>query len=174
MKKSIPRSQVGDALKNARRPDPETVIRFGDRAKRLWCESMAEYGVVRQEPGFELRYVIDTDVVNDPNHPIWEAVTKHYLLSLAVEPGRAPRQSHSDTSTWAAESIREKTGTLRQQVLLALRKQPMTDVEISEYLGIPGSTVRPRRVELMNMGLVREVGYKKVPGHKMSRLWEAV
>lgn len=71
----------------------------------------------------------------------------------------APYQSHSVTSKDAAESIIPKAGTLRKRVLDYLTAfGPATDEEIQLALGMNANTERPRRVELVTAGLVRDSG----------------
>jgi hypothetical protein len=73
-------------------------------------------------------------------------------------------QRHSETSTAAAGAIEPKAATLRRLVLEALRlrgQQGATDDELQEVLGsvgMSGNTQRPRRVELVRAGLVRDSG----------------
>lgn len=72
-----------------------------------------------------------------------------------------PAQRHSPTSQAAAEAIRPSAATLRMQVLgyiVARGDEGATDDEIQIALGIEGSTQRPRRVELLDRGLVKDSG----------------
>lgn len=72
-----------------------------------------------------------------------------------------PRQQHSPTSTEAAEAIEPRADTLRAQVLDYLRMcnvNGATDEEMQLALGMNPSTQRPRRVELVNAGLVVDSG----------------
>lgn len=89
---------------------------------------------------------------------------------------RAPYQRGSETSREAAESIEEAGGALRGRVLGALRTRgAMTDGELQEFLAMDPSTERPRRVELVRMGLVRDSGVRKpTPSGRRATLWEAV
>ncbi len=74
-----------------------------------------------------------------------------------------PYQGHSDTSFAAAIAIQPKTGTLRHKVLEYLRDCPRgaTDKEIQAGLDLGGSTQRPRRVELVEGGLVKDSGVRR-------------
>ena len=75
--------------------------------------------------------------------------------------GGVPFQSHSDTSRAAAALIEPRTGSLRHQVFAYLRHHgPATDEKIQEELGMPASTERPRRVELVRDGLVADTGQR--------------
>ena len=68
----------------------------------------------------------------------------------------APAQRHSPTSLEAAAAqTPEKAATQRVQILELLgRVGPLTDEEIGARLGIDGNAVRPRRVKLLDDGLV--------------------
>jgi len=73
----------------------------------------------------------------------------------------APAQQHSRTSVEAAERAAPRSGAQRAQVLAHLRDQGeagATDEEIQTALDLGGSTQRPRRVELVHRGLVRDSG----------------
>jgi hypothetical protein len=71
-------------------------------------------------------------------------------------------QAHSDTSRAAAAEIRPNAGTLRAKVLDCLRSSSgLTDEEIQNWLQMPASTQRPRRVELVRMGLVADSGRRR-------------
>lgn len=64
-----------------------------------------------------------------------------------------------ETSVSAADAIRDSAATLRLKVLGLLRERgPMTDEQIQERLSMNPSTERPRRIELVMMGLVHDSG----------------
>jgi len=68
-----------------------------------------------------------------------------------------PYQSHSETSRAAAERIKLTVGTGRRKVYDFFQHQGIagaTDQEIQIALGMSGDTVRPRRGELVQAGLV--------------------
>jgi hypothetical protein len=71
-----------------------------------------------------------------------------------------PHVSTSATSREAAERIKPQAATLRLAVLECLRSSAdgLTDEEVQLRLGMPGSTQRPRRIELVAMGLVADSG----------------
>jgi transcription initiation factor IIE alpha subunit len=72
---------------------------------------------------------------------------------------RVPCQRHSPTSRQAAESVRPHLGALQQRVLDFIRDRGgATDNEIIAGTGLSGSTVRPRRIELVQRGLVVDCG----------------
>lgn len=73
----------------------------------------------------------------------------------------APFQAHSPTSADAATEIQPRTETLRRAVLAFLQQrgdEGASDEEIQEALAMNPSTQRPRRIELVTMGLVRDSG----------------
>lgn len=65
------------------------------------------------------------------------------------------------TSVSAGRRIRLPAKTFRGQVLDALRDGPKTDEEICKATGLRGSSVRPRRGELVHEGLVEDSGQVK-------------
>jgi predicted HTH transcriptional regulator len=68
----------------------------------------------------------------------------------------------SGTSQDAAEIIRPKVITLRDQVLAALKSLgPMTPDECAAHLGKSVLGVRPRLSELMRLGLICESGDRR-------------
>ena len=75
-----------------------------------------------------------------------------------------PAQRHSETSVSAAKAIAPAAATLRLMVLEALRKagaDGLTDEEMLSATGLQPSTGRPRRIELMQAGHVRDSGRKR-------------
>lgn len=73
----------------------------------------------------------------------------------------APFQAHSGTSREAASVIKGKTARLRELVLEELRRTPSTDEELANALTLSGNTCRPRRVELVELGLVEDSGNRR-------------
>ena len=74
-----------------------------------------------------------------------------------------PFQKHSDTSAEAADRFQRsgKAPTARARVLAAIRstgEEGLTDKEAQALLGMRGSTQRPRRIELVKVGLVLDSG----------------
>lgn len=91
-----------------------------------------------------------------------------------VEPD-PPYQAHSPTSRAAAEALTD-SGTKRRLVLaLIAAGDGLTDEECQVALTMNPSTQRPRRVELVEMGLVRDSGRTR-PTHsgREAVVWEAV
>lgn len=86
-----------------------------------------------------------------------------------------PHQRHSETSKQAAEQV-VNAGTLRQAVLDHLATVgPSTDEQMQIALHMNPSTQRPRRIELVNMGLVRDSGLTtKTNSGRLAVVWELV
>ena len=86
----------------------------------------------------------------------------------------APYQKHSQTSRQAAIEIENKLTDLQCLVLDTLgRYGPQTDLELEACLGISGSTLRPRRIELLRKGLISENGKRKTQSGRMAVVWRA-
>jgi predicted ArsR family transcriptional regulator len=85
----------------------------------------------------------------------------------------APAQRHSPTSVAAAKGqTKEKRGTQRAKILELLSAcGPLTDEEIGERLGLSGDSVRPRRVSLVEDGLVVQAGEGTTRGGKRAVKW---
>lgn len=74
---------------------------------------------------------------------------------------RPPAVRGSATSRAAADSIGPEADTLRRRVLAFLQARGLegaTDEEIQLGLGMNPSTQRPRRIELVEQGRVRDSG----------------
>ena len=71
-----------------------------------------------------------------------------------------PAQQHSRTSRLAAQEAKPRAGTQRHRVLMMLRNWPVgvTDEEMQDELKMNPSTQRPRRIELVTAGLVKDSG----------------
>lgn len=70
-------------------------------------------------------------------------------------------QRHSDTSRQAAINFMPKVGTKRRAVLDCIERQMYagaTDEELQRWLNMTGNTERPRRVELLNAGFIKDSG----------------
>lgn len=84
------------------------------------------------------------------------------------------RNDHPDTSREAARLIRPVTGKARRQVYEAIRSRAdgMTDEELQTVLQMSPSTQRPRRVELVEGGLVRDSGRtRKTKSGRSAIVW---
>lgn len=84
-----------------------------------------------------------------------------------------PYIADSLTSEAAAKAIKPSTATLRYEVLEAIRfLNGATDEQIQEFTGMNPSTARPRRVELVRMGLVRDSGEtRKTVSGRAATFW---
>lgn len=76
----------------------------------------------------------------------------------------APYQRHSETSKAAAREIIEKLGKLEREVYDALKARGLrgaTDQQLQYITGLKESTQRPRRVRLVELGLVYDSGERR-------------
>ena len=81
---------------------------------------------------------------------------------------------HPDTSRLAALDVLPRTGTQRRRVYdYILRSGGATDFEIQNGLGISGNTERPRRVELVDGGLVADYGRRRREAGRLAIIWTA-
>lgn len=72
-----------------------------------------------------------------------------------------PAQRHSETSQAAAEAIKPRVEIDRARILAEIKRSGVlgrTDGELQEQLGMNGSSQRPRRIELLDAGLIRDSG----------------
>ena len=91
------------------------------------------------------------------------------------------RSTAPATSVAAAERLMGRTGTKRREVYELIRDWPwagpgpgMTDEEIAATLNMNPSTVRPRRLELVEAGLVRDSGRtRKTRSDREAIVWIA-
>lgn len=97
------------------------------------------------------------------------------LLEEAEQIARsAPYVRGSETSKKAAGAIQASSAALRVQVLAyLLTAGGATDQEIQQALDMRASTQRPRRVELVEMGLVRDSGRtRETESGREATVWE--
>ena len=86
-----------------------------------------------------------------------------------------PYQRHSETSRAAADSVKESAGTLREQVYdCIVQWGPICDEVISAMTKIPPNTARPRRVELVELGLVKAMGKTKTRSGRSAVAWGVI
>ena len=97
-----------------------------------------------------------------------EAMTKQILT--------APYQKHSETSKAAADEIKPSAGTQRHTLYGWLYEHgPATDEQMQDGIPMTANAQRPRRVELVRMGLVRDSGEKrKTRSGRSAVVWEVV
>ena len=88
-------------------------------------------------------------------------------------PELLPFQLHSKTSESAAISMAPKAGTLRAKVLEEIKRGPKTDEQLCDLTGLQGSTLRPRRVELVNLGLIETDGTGITRSGRKALKWRA-
>lgn len=90
----------------------------------------------------------------------------------------APAQRHSPTSVAAAEQVKPIAETQRRLVLSILQmagERGLTDDEIQAATGMNPSGARPRRIELVRAGLVRDSGRtRKTRSGREAVVWTAV
>lgn len=85
-----------------------------------------------------------------------------------------PFQAHSPTSRAAAEAIGPSRQILREKLLAHLRKHgPLTDEQMQRGVPMDPSTQRPRRGELVKLGLVVEAGESRTSKGRRATLWKA-
>jgi hypothetical protein len=81
----------------------------------------------------------------------------------------APFQALSNTSHAAAVSVEPRLSALQAKCLAAYHAarentrcpNGLTDQELSAATGLSGSTARPRRIELVRLGLVKDAGWNR-------------
>lgn len=94
-----------------------------------------------------------------------------------VDTDDPPAQHHSETSVAAAEEVKPSAARMRQQVLAAIEASPdgLTDQECQTLLRMDPSTQRPRRIELVKKGGVRDSGRKRLTrANRHAVVWERV
>lgn len=80
----------------------------------------------------------------------------------------------SATSKAAADRALPKAGTKRAMVLECIKRHPigLTDEQIQWQLDMPANTQRPRRVELVKAGLVKDSGKTRLTeGGDLAVVW---
>ena len=85
-----------------------------------------------------------------------------------------PSFHHSETSMDAAFSV--KPGSGRARILDFLRRYPTkswTDEGLADMLHMNPSSERPRRVELLEAGLIESCGTAKTASGRTAQLWRA-
>ena len=88
-----------------------------------------------------------------------------------------PAQRHSPTSEAAGKRARSSAESWRAKVLAIIRlegERGATDEEIQDALDMNPSTERPRRVELVKLGLVVDSGEtRKTRSNRKAVVWTA-
>jgi len=85
------------------------------------------------------------------------------LMSILDAPTAKVRRDAPDTSRAAAARIAPKTGTKRRLVLDAITTSPdgLTDEEMQRLIPMSANTQRPRRVELVEGGFIKDSGRRR-------------
>jgi hypothetical protein len=86
----------------------------------------------------------------------------------------APSQRHSPTSIEAAVKIERHMSTLHMRILAYLKGHPdgATDDDLQVVLNMNPSTQRPRRIELLAMGKIRDSGQtRKTRSGRSAVIW---
>ena len=86
----------------------------------------------------------------------------------------APYQRHSTTSREAARSIGKQTNGLQRRVLDYFKDHPegATDEQLIDGIGLGASTVRPRRIELVQLNLIKDSGrYALTKSGRRATVW---
>ena len=100
------------------------------------------------------------------------------LPPLAVRVESDPPHSGAETSRAAAEAIKPGVLTLRARVLRHIREcgdHGCTDAEGQAALEMSGNTYRPRRLELEQLGRIRQgKTTRKTPSGRSAVVWVAV
>lgn len=91
-------------------------------------------------------------------------------------PGKV-RRDHPDTAAAAADSVKTITGQQRRRVYEFIESRGClgaTDIEIQNALDLNPSSQRPRRIELVERGVVTDSGTKRAtPSGRSAAVWIA-
>jgi hypothetical protein len=86
-----------------------------------------------------------------------------------------PFQAHSATSREAAKYAKEFVPTQKLRVLMQLQIHDATDEELHLALRMNPSTQRPRRIELVQAGKVRDSGrIRNTKSGRRAVVWEVI
>jgi len=104
-----------------------------------------------------------------------EAAAKQGDMFAGPDIPSRPSQ-RQDTSIEAAGSYSAATAQrTRSAVLTQITRRPSTDEEIATALSMEGNSVRPRRIELVERGLVHDSGTRRLTKAKRRAIvWELV
>lgn len=164
-------AELDKIIAHGPKPDLELSIRYGDRTD-VWFDALMTVGLVQRSYVMAEPYLVDTALFANESSPSWELARtlweQRVVAHILTEP---PSQAHSETSRAAGASMRRQSPSLRSQALELLRERPMTDVELAKAMKTHGSTARPRRIELVNLGLVEAKGTKQGPSGRLAQVW---
>lgn len=100
------------------------------------------------------------------------------LLTPADAPGRGKRRRGArQTSVDAADLVAPRTGSQRARVLDAVHSVStgplggLTDVELARQTGLSANSVRPRRVELVDLGWLEDTGRTRAHLGRAHAVW---
>lgn len=114
---------------------------------------------------------IETAPFFNPKDPIWEIVRGYFRNELAETMLAPPAQIASVTSLDAADSMKHGAPNLRQRVYRLICEKPRTDEELANILARKENSIRPRRVELVELGLVKAVGKRLSSSRHWMTTW---
>src|SRR5262245_33186997 len=86
---------------------------------------------------------------------------KMKLEQLSLDTAGLVRNDHPDTARQAAQHQIGRSGTARRRVFELLARGGLTDEEIQYHLTMPANTQRPRRVELVDLGVIHDSGDRR-------------
>lgn len=93
--------------------------------------------------------------------PVLDALDAAAAAVVAQSAGRV-RSDAPATSQAAARAVTVRTGTQRYAILDRLFSHASTDLQLQTHLGIGSSSERPRRGELVDLGLVAPDGDRTI------------
>ncbi len=133
---------MGDPLREAL-----SAVERGKRVLRSLAQSRRESDVNQCVGGLATEFTIIDSAIR-------QALGAALLDAVGDRPGLTASDA-PETSRAAARGITIKTGTQRGRILLAIHNHAgLTDYEIHDVTDIKPDTLRPRRVELVDAGLV--------------------
>lgn len=117
---------------------------------------------------------VPADVTGDAAAVVARLMDRARSAPAAVDDPYA-RPGATPTSNAAAVKVLPKTGTQRRAIFDALVSAAhaggATDPELSRHLGLSGNSVRPRRGELVEMGLVEDSGRTRLYAGNPHIVW---
>lgn len=149
----------------------DTALYPKSQRQKAWFDALVECDVIRKDG---ISYLVKSQMFFDHKDRAWDKVQRVYLRRLSALVLMAPFQINSSTSKAAAMSMLEEAPSLRQKVYRLLCTEDHTDYETSMMLNRPENSVRPRRVELVGLGLVEAVGERKGPSGRLATLWRGI
>lgn len=158
----------------ARGPQPDmvdTTLWAKNKRDLAWWTALKKCGLFRVDG---LSFHVSVQPFFVPTDPIWKEVGITFRRELAKLSVMPSAQLHSTTSKAAAESIRMEVGHIRQQVYNLLINTPSTDSEVAVLLDKSENTTRPRRIELVELGLVHAVGQRFNKSGRKAQIWAAI